>query len=1471
MAGKRGTKRRASGAAATSKSTKRRKRANDDEYPSDLPSRKLTFDHCEWLNDYQIEYESRVGKRGAKDSAYAWVRSTIGPKFLDKFFPTLSPAIRERFKPYIDKVINTRFNNNAHPKSKNLFDPTVFGKLTRLEHLWGRENQDQVDKVWIPMIKEKPELRGRVDKFRSVVCDLFKVLPDDVRELYSQKFQDRKRDMQSGTVPEDQKAQYVGHLMKKVDAMFREAERQAGVFFEGNLGVVTNGLLDIHRISTPLGKAFLTSEQGISSHALVQGWLITNLDTFDARPIPARAVIPVREEGMRPQLPDRTEHRPTLQLTRSWVRTVFASVYQLTGGANRVPYKEIEDAIANGDYSWIPKECIPEGAPFKEPGYMTLEQTLVWLDKFEGWRLGSKTFYFTQVYTVDRKAKPSVDQASSREPATRNGVPVWLAKYTAPVTAPQNVRPVYYPSRSWDYFYYLQDGRGASSDPALGRDHWNGLPSRTESDMPLPGQIGAEEREAIDRTFAGCADEVRKTVRDLIDAVNKMETVAPVWTDHGLWTKPEDNPVNTLPRVLPMFEPSNLTGLSYWLDFWLDIAYFMAPKAGLEFSRLDYLEAWLVEQLKCGPSFHEKSGTLVGGWNGIVWIVRAILKVLANAGATVSSLGVEPGSPLPAGYDPRRLGIAYFEHALEWVKTWADAIKSCTIVLEPSSAERWQPADFEAKSQPLAEPNPFKPTSDVEPTSDDDQPVASGSRSRRQSNRRLKVGDDDDMDLLEAKAEREWEQKSESEEGSWEGGKSSASVESESEAGAGSEPDSEPIVGKGKAPVRGEKAPAKAGGGSSKAKDEASAKARAKTSAKVRHSQPTDTPANRQTRQKNSKSSSTLSSKRKKEARAWLMRSEWAQHATPEELACLESYVTHWGGEELRWKEEAEQAAQDFKIYKANALEALANGTLGENVAKLTRTPAVHREIHDRIVLNWQDKTSALWTEPPPYQSQKCVADADRLPPLLVEFIQTASKILDDWTTHYDYWVRANNELLLAAARFSDKQTDFPAVEFTIALHAAYWTQCRHADKGTSEDLPALHQLEYDINHELATGSALLRRMNVLEQAGSLLDLSDHTKDQARELAFRLRLLYDQIRGLKSLALSWRNRLKDRFRYPLTPFSLEELVDIGGMLEQWTGEANALCEKQDQDSLQRWIAAELYDSLRPRPCVFRCGNPIAYGFSQEAKTQLQVAIEVLQNRAATAKALETSTIDTPVPKPRKRPPMKRPTLPTTDTEPHAAGPSHEAEQARPELEINTIVPVTCDPSSADADNGRTIVEQPVNGNEEGEEIGGPENNGVEGEGGKPSAASSGDSEDRVPATGAVESASKEIAREGTGGPGDEGGEGTTSEEVSGPGNEGEIGGEPDEPEDEGGAGVGTKKTGKSSTRKNVRKTTAPKTPSSRTASKGKKSTSTPTAAVVDSGSTGRVTRHSIAGSTPTSTVPGRTLRDRTTLTAPSCR
>ncbi|KAG9073940.1 hypothetical protein FRC06_011053, partial [Ceratobasidium sp. 370] len=336
-------------------------------------------------------------------------------------------------------------------------------------------------------------------------------------------------------------------------------------------------------------------------------------------------------------------------------------------------------------------------------------------------------------------------------------------------------------------------------------------------------------------------------------------------------------------------------------------------------------------------------------------------------------------------------------------------------------------------------------------------------------------------------------------------------------------------------------------------KVEAQAKTRAQMSGKSNPNRPTATPANNPTPRKNPQPGPALSPKRKKEAQAWLMRGEWVQHASSEELACLESYVARWGDQELKWKEEAEQNARTFQIHKANALEAQRNGMIDEDIPKTTRTPAKHRG-------KSRDKVAALWTEPKLSPVQKCIVGAERVPSLLNEFITAADEILADWEAHYSDSVKPTFYLLQATAHLCEKLTDFPALDFSIALHVAFWTQCRYADQDVNENVPALHALHQDIQHELqpAQPSFVV-----------LIPSSGQNPCFASQMAQKIKLLRLPP-DLKSLALSWCNRIKDRFQYSPTWFSTEELVDIGGMLEKWTEEASALYEKQDQESLEEW-------------------------------------------------------------------------------------------------------------------------------------------------------------------------------------------------------------------------------------------------------------------------------------------------------------
>jgi hypothetical protein len=60
---------------------------------------------------------------------------------------------------------------------------------------------------------------------------------------------------------------------------------------------------------------------------------------------------------------------------------------------------------------------------------------------------------------------------------------------------------------------------------------------------------------------------------------------------------------------------------------------------------MDFLEEWLEDALTSGSSRHEASNTFVGGPRGAAWIVRALIKLLANLGASIGKSDAPEAAP----------------------------------------------------------------------------------------------------------------------------------------------------------------------------------------------------------------------------------------------------------------------------------------------------------------------------------------------------------------------------------------------------------------------------------------------------------------------------------------------------------------------------------------------------------------------------------------------------------------------------------------------------------------------------------------------------------------------------------------------------------------------------------------------------------------------------------------------------------
>ncbi|KAG8728008.1 hypothetical protein FRC10_005419, partial [Ceratobasidium sp. 414] len=684
-----------------------------------------------------------------------------------------------------------------------------------------------------------------------------------------------------------------------------------------------------------------------------------------------------------------------------------------------------------------------------------------------------------------------------------------------------------------------------------------------------------------------------------------MESRAPVWTENGLWEKGDD-PFNNMPRVLPFYKPTNLSGLSYWQDPWLDIAYFQRPKPGMEQYRIDFWEGWQSDRRTSGPSYHAKSGTLVGGTEGIVWIIRGNLKILANAGALMLGSGVELPTPLPEGYDGRRLSVGDFERALDWVKEWTDVIHGSITVLDTTYQERWRPADF-----PSHDPRPSNLDNDDQ---DNNVPVASGSGLRRASS---DLGDDPWGDLDAGYEPNDHD--------------SVGSLEPEVVLGKGKgkERENEREKGKGKgegdAKQRGKEEAQ--GKGKAQGKEKGKGKAQGKGKGKGR---PTATPASGSTEPKFD----------------WIMTAEWVTSATPLQRAKLEGYVQRFGHVELARRENRKAHVVNFIAEKSEMLDQARKKTLPQPIVEVPQTAEERRHKYNEDLQNWTDKRYPLYTLPNESECPPCDAAPENMRQVIDTCIREVDRVTARWREDIDEWVPYSEEVVQAAAQLAfSKQSDFPQLEFAMALHGRFFLHSRSWDKDFSNLLMATYEC-------LGCGSAILRRVTNLVEAGEDLGLDIGTQDHLRWLIFRLRQKYDQATRLGQLSLHWRNRLKDRFRYSLVAYTLEELVEIGGMLESWTVETAALYKQLEQGSFEQWVKADLTGFLRDPTCYFSYGCPLQYAFGKEAKAELGMAREVLANRnrpRGSDTGAGLSSAEPPSTK-RIRPRMRRPAPETSDND-----------------------------------------------------------------------------------------------------------------------------------------------------------------------------------------------------------------------------
>ncbi|KAG9122295.1 hypothetical protein FRC07_001402 [Ceratobasidium sp. 392] len=1167
-------KRKSPTAAEGSSSVKKRRTsvsastpAPDKPYPAHLPDKKLTFEHKEWLVRHQAKYNKALGPKGGTDGGSKYVREFVLDDFVAEYFPGLAGEVLEEFLPHIYKTVNTRLNNES--KKKGVHCPVTKDAPVGPVNAWFHDNQDAITEEFNDICKAEGK-EFDVTALRSYYCAKYRKTHEGVQLAYTQRHVDEKALLKAKVVPEAQRPMFATQLTRKIAVMVREAEEKAAVWFEGTLGYVSGGVLELKRISTPLATQYLMSDEGQQASQLAEGWLSRHLQVkTPTDDIPQRFPAPCREEYMRPLIPDTSVDQPDSKLARSWTGTVWSAVWQLYGGNGHIPYKEIIEDIEAGHYSWIPKECIPANTVFKEPGKLKKAECLVWLDHLRDWRIDSSSFRFAKVYTVKRSLFPSNSQASSLKELDRNGVGVYLATYNGPVTAPQNAKAVTYPQEGWDYMYYsLKAGESSSDATKLPR---GALPTCVEGDAGPITPFCSEEVGMVEKIFQACEPRPRKIVSGLMDAFNRLEQVLPHWAAKGLWA-PADASSQLLPRLLPAAHPTQFTGPSFWKTQWLEPEYYQRPKAGSEHCSRDFLENYQFDSRTGVPGFHAETGTLVGGHNGSAWIARGIIKYCANAGAVHPSTSVKFNVPIPAGYDSRRLSVKDFERSLDWAEAWTGVVEQSIAILAPSAAERWQPPGVDV---PTASGRIRLESITLDLTS-----AAGGSRKKRiASEGESDLGEDEEQGLGTA-----------------------FNVQSEDEL--------EPNPNK-------------------KGKGKATAAPKSSRPKPIKPSRRT-LPCTKTTKSATTASGSPSTAAQPPVAGPAQDESDSASASEPE--FDTTPYLKHW--QKLEDKV-ASRAREEIKYFKQDKAAVFAE--FKKNPPPYDQDPEraeQQKATYNKLLSQWVDKQSVFNTVPELSTAKPCDLAPEQVLDSVHAFDSRVSELLEEWREDEREWDSSYDYAVIefAGTLVYHKRPTYAELEFAIALHGCLFNwSSRWASRVTK-------RIE-EIHSALAEGSPLLRHLDNLENTGQLPELPIGTIVHLRGRVFTLRQMYTQITELTDLSLKWRNISKDRFWYNSIPYSLNKLVLVGGMLQQWTKETSKLRARLDRNHLKEWVNAKLCGSRRPDPCYFNFGNPIVpFAFSNSARAELNAARDALAQHGSSN---AVSDIPTCNPRPRKRPSVKK--------------------------------------------------------------------------------------------------------------------------------------------------------------------------------------------------------------------------------------
>jgi hypothetical protein len=176
-----------------------------------------------------------------------------------------------------------------------------------------------------------------------------------------------------------------------------------------------------------------------------------------------------------------------------------------------------------------------------------------------------------------------------------------------------------------------------------------------------------------------------------------------------------------MPALLPPSPESLVEGIQFFINFWLPVGYYTPGIQAELTSRFLYFRLFIEDLLVSPLIRHAPSKTLVGGYNGCVWLVRALILLIFNFAAVSGDL--LPPSETPANYDLTRLPLDELTHVLGWSRQVIEALRASTSTLAASSEARKSFVPEPAPAQPhdsvagpFADPSESPASHDTHPT-----------------------------------------------------------------------------------------------------------------------------------------------------------------------------------------------------------------------------------------------------------------------------------------------------------------------------------------------------------------------------------------------------------------------------------------------------------------------------------------------------------------------------------------------------------------------------------------------------------------------------------------------------------------------------------------------------------------------------------------------------------------------------------